>query len=46
MSVLQELDELLGLDGDEYEQEIRRLKQYLQQQPHTHWQEFMAAWGR
>ena len=34
------------LDGDEYEQEIRRLKQYLQQQPHTHWQEFMAAWGR
>ena len=34
------------LDGDGYEQEIRRLKHYLQQQTQPHWQEFMAAWGR
>ena len=35
-----------ALDADEYEQEIRRLKNYLSglaEQPH--WREFLAAWG-
>ncbi|MDF7675451.1 3'-5' exonuclease [Neisseriaceae bacterium ESL0693] len=34
------------LDADEYEQEIRNLKHYLQQQTGAHWAEFLAAWGR
>ncbi|MDO4878306.1 MAG: 3'-5' exonuclease [Neisseria sp.] len=34
-----------ALDADEYEQEIRRLKTYLQAQPDAaHWREFLAAW--
>ncbi len=36
-----------ALDGDEYEQEIRRLKKYLQTlaDGQEHWREFLAAWG-
>ena len=36
-----------ALDGDEYEQEIRRLKNYLQTlaDGQEHWCEFLAAWG-
>ena len=36
-----------ALDGDEYEQEIRRLKNYLQTlaDGQEHWREFLAAWG-
>lgn len=34
-----------SLDSDEYEQEIKRVKQYLQtMQDAPHWQEFLAAW--
>lgn len=33
------------LDADEYEQEIRRLKSYLQNQDAAHWREFLSAWS-
>ena len=35
-----------ALDGDEYEQEIKRVKTYLHAQAadKLHWQEFVAAW--
>ena len=34
-----------ALDGDEYEQEIKRVRGYLQAQTEKlHWQEFLAAW--
>ena len=33
-----------NLNADEYQLEIKRIKQYLQEQPQTHWQEFCAAW--
>ena len=33
-----------NLNADEYQLEIKRIKQYLQEQPQTHWQEFCTAW--
>lgn len=35
-----------SLNADEYEQEIRCLKAYLNGLQAPHWQEFLAAWGR
>lgn len=32
------------LDADEYEQEIRKVRTYISNQPQAHWQEFIAAW--